>query len=532
MIKKSSVIHPFLLAVYPVLFLYSHNLGEVAFRETFAPIAIILGLALLVWGILGFILKNWKKSGIIVSLFLVLFFSYGYFRTSLEGKRSVLLMTSAWIVLFMLGSFFTAISRKDFTDATVILNIVAGILIAQPVLNIVTHQFRNIRQISQDNDSRFMGENLHLPARMESYPDIYFIILDAYAREDILREIYNFDNSDFLNFLRSRGFYIADQSASNYCQTGLSLGSCFNLVYLDGLVEQFGQNNTKWELLEGIVEKSFVIEYLKKHGYKIVAFASDRPETKLQDAADTYLKPGTSISMFHSALKNMTPLPDIMTIRKTYSDFDKCRQKIQYILDNLGKITGPIPSPKFVFAHVEAPHPPFVFDSNGQARNAEAKCDDYDGNWLIKPGRLSLQEYRRYYRDQIVFVNHRMEKVVDEILKNSKRPPIIMILGDHGPRSETIWEKPEETNVKECMSNLSAYYLPNNGDKLLYPQITPVNSFRVIFSYYFGEQFNPLPDRCYFSTAKYLYKFYDVTERVRNQQSTIVERPDSTVGVK
>ncbi len=530
--KKSVVIHPFLLAAYPVLFLYSHNPGEVAFRETLAPIVFILGLTLLVWGILGFFLKNWKKSGIIVSLFLVLFFSYGYIRTPLESKSSVLLVTSIWILLFMFGSFFTAISRKDFTNATVILNIVAGILIVQPGLNIIIHQFRNIGQTGYGNDSIFVRAGSQSAIKKQSYPDIYFIILDAYAREDILREIYDFDNSEFLNFLRSKGFYIADQSASNYCQTGLSLGSCFNLIYLDGFAKLVGQNNTSFELLENIVEKSFVIQHLKKHGYKIVAFASDRPETKLQSVADTYLKTGASTCMFHNALKNMTPLPYILTAIKNDNEFDKHRQKILYILDNLGKIAESSPSPKFVFAHIEAPHPPFVFSPTGQARNPEARFDDFDGDWLIKPGRLTLEKYYKYYIDQIIFLNGRMEKVVDEILENSKQPPIIMILGDHGPRSGMVWESVEKTNVRECLSILNAYHLPNNGDKLLYPQITPVNSFRVIFNHYFGEQCNLLPDKSYFSTATHLYKFYDVTERMRKQQPTIVEKPDSTVDVK
>jgi hypothetical protein len=514
MIKKTVVIHPFLLAAYPVLFLYSHNLGEVAFRETIAPIVITLGLTLLLWSILGFIFKNWKKSGIIVSLFLVLFFSYGYFRAPLKGKELVLLMNSIWIMLFTLGSFFTTVSRKDFTKATMILNVVAGVLIALPVLNIIIHQFSNIGRTSHYNGSMSIQTDSQPTIQKQSYPDIYFIILDAYAREDILREIYNFDNSKFLNFLRDRGFYIANQSTSNYCQTGLSVGSCFNLSYLDGLVKQIGQNNKSRKPLETIIKKSFVFTYLKKRGYKIVAFASDRPETKLQDAADTYLEREASINMFYTALKNMTPLPDITVAPKKLNDFDKYRQDILYILDNLGKVAGHFQSPKFVFAHIESPHPPFVFGPNGEARNLEARFNDHDGDWLIRPGRLSLQEYRRYYTDQVVFLNNRMEKVVDEILKNSKQPPIIMMLGDHGPRSGMVWENPRKTDVHECLSILNAYYLPNNGDKLLYPQITPVNSFRVIFNYYFGEQSNLLPDRSYFSTATYLYKFYDVTERL------------------
>jgi len=186
MIKKTVVIHPFLLAVYPVLFLYSHNSGEVAFRETFAPIALILGFTLPVWGILGFALKNWKKSGIIVSLFLILFFSYGNFRTPLEGKWPVLLMTSTWIAIFMLGSFYTAASRKDFTKATTILNIIASILIALPVLNIIVHQFSNIKRTSHDDNSMPMQTDSQSTIKKLSYPDIYFIVLDSYARQDIL----------------------------------------------------------------------------------------------------------------------------------------------------------------------------------------------------------------------------------------------------------------------------------------------------------------------------------------------------------
>ncbi|MFA5239205.1 MAG: sulfatase-like hydrolase/transferase [Phycisphaerae bacterium] len=513
MIKKTAVIHPFLLAVYPVLFLYSHNPGEVAFRETFAPIAIILGLTLPVWGILGFALKNWKKSGIIVSLFLVLFFSYGNFRIPLEGKGPVLLMTSTWIAIFILGSLYTARSRKDFTKATAILNIIAGILIALPVLNIISHQFNNLKRTGRDNNSMSTQTNSPSTIKKQSYPDIYFIILDAYARQDILKEIYNFDNSEFLDFLRKKGFYIADRSASNYCQTGLSVGSCFNLSYLDEFVKQIGRDNKSRKPLEMIIKKSFVLAYLKKHGYKTVAFASGRFETELQNA-DAYLEPGTSANMFYNALKNMTPLPDIMVAKKTYNEFDKYRQNILYMLDNLGKVAGAFQSPKFVFAHIETPHPPFVFGPNGEEKNIEARLNDHDGNWLIRPGRLSLEEYRGYYRDQIIFLNGRMEKVVDEILKNSKQPPIIMILGDHGPRSGTVWEDPEKTDASECMSILNAYYLPNNGDKLLYPEITPVNSFRVIFNYYFGEQKELLPDKSYLSTAIYLYQFHDVTDRL------------------
>ena len=114
-----------------------------------------------------------------------------------------------------------------------------------------------------------------------------------------------------------------------------------------------------------------------------------------------------------------------------------------------------------------------------------------------------------------MFVNSKIKKTVDEILSNSRRSPIILLLGDHGPRSKTIWHDPKRTNVKEGLANLSAYYLPHGGDKNLYSEITPVNIFAVIFNYYFGKKIDLLPDKSYFSTAKHLYNFYDVTRRVQ-----------------
>ena len=516
MMKKAIIIHPLLFAVYPILFLYSHNLGEAAFQDTLIPFAITVGFTMSAWVVLGLVLKNWKKSGIIVSLFLVLFFSYGYFRTPLKCKELVLLMSSVWILLFIFGSFYTAKSKKDFTTATMVLNVVACILIVLPMINIAIYLFGNSGKFGHNNNSMVLQTDLQSTIKEQSYPDIYFIILDAYAREDILREIYDYDNSEFLNFLRQKGFYIADRSFSNYCQTGLSIGSCFNLSYLDWLVKQIGQDCKDREPLEEIIKNSFVITYLRKHGYKIVAFSSDRFEVDL-DNADVYLKPEKSVNLFDNAVMNMTPLPDIMVARKKYNEFDKFRQKILFTLDNLGKVAGTFQSPKFVFAHVEIPHPPFVFGPNGEPRNTEIRLYDHDGSDLIRPGRLSLEEYRRYYIDQIIFINGRMQKVINEILDSSKRPPIIMILGDHGPRSMTDWENMEKTNVHECMSNLNAYYLPENGDKLLYPEITMVNSFRVILHHYFGESCALLPDKSYFSNDLYPYKFYDVTEKVQGQ---------------
>jgi len=61
---------------------------------------------------------------------------------------------------------------------------------------------------------------------------------------------------------------------------------------------------------------------------------------------------------------------------------------------------------------------------------------------------------------------------------------------------------------------LNAYYLPDDGDGLLYESITPVNTFRLIFSSYFNSRYDLLEDNSYFSTYERPYQFVDVTEIV------------------
>jgi hypothetical protein len=571
-LKKNLIIHPVLLAVYPVLFLYSHNIGQVRFGDAVGPVLVILAVTIAAWGLLRVLTRSWHKSAMITSFFLLLFFSYEHIRALLGTKESILLamfwlfilaatvatwaflrvliqsrywssmitsfflilffsygyehvralvgarisifLSLVWLSLFLGGSFHIIRTRKPLAKATTILNVFAAVLVALTLANIAIYKLAAAGQATQEDIDFDVRVSSGQSPQSDAYPDIYFIILDAYARQDVLGEIYNFDNSDFIKFLRDRGFYVADKCAANYCQTGLSVGSCLNLAYLDNLVKILGPDYIDRRPLGAIIKESRVHKFLKEHGYKTVGFATHEPITNLR-GADFYLKSGTMVNVFHNSIINATPLPDIIKLKKEPSDFDTYRHNILYIFDNIVKVPKMCTGPKFVFAHIEIPHSPFVFGPNGEPVSMESRLSFDDADWLIRPGRFSHAQYRKAYCDQIRFVNSRMKKVIDEILSNSSRPPIILILGDHGPRSGVIWEDPERTNAKECLSNLGAFHLPGGGEELLYPDMTLVNLFRVIFNRYFGEKLELLPDRCYFSTARYLYRFYDVTDRVR-----------------
>jgi hypothetical protein len=97
--------------------------------------------------------------------------------------------------------------------------------------------------------------------------------------------------------------------------------------------------------------------------------------------------------------------------------------------------------------------------------------------------------YDRGYPDQIAYLNKRLIPIIDNILQNSPTPPIIIIQADHGAR--------QRVGGSGRLGILNAYYLPGGGERMLYNSISPVNSFRVVFNTYFGQDYALLDDISY-----------------------------------
>ena len=130
--------------------------------------------------------------------------------------------------------------------------------------------------------------------------------------------------------------------------------------------------------------------------------------------------------------------------------------------------------PKFVYAHLMMPHPPYLFDAEGHR---------------IKRGMGMDDQYPDLYLGQLIYENKLLTNAIAGILKNSGNPPVIILQGDHGYRD---WPGPHQQ--EEASTILNALYLPGSKTGWLYPGITPVNTFRVIFNHYFCGQYDYLPD--------------------------------------
>jgi hypothetical protein len=525
--KYRLVVHPFFFAVYPVIALLAHNIEWATIPDSFRSLIAVLGFAGLLLLISKALVKDIDKAAVISSLAVVLFFSYGHIYQLLKtsdafsalGRHRYMIPT--WIIVFVLGSWFVYRTRLNVRSATTTLNIIAVATLIIPIYTITQNQILSLsgRATAREIQSQAVDE-LQLPTDGNT-PDIYYIILDAYGRADLLEEVFNFDNTPFLEFLDEKGFYVAKYSLSNYAQTSLSIASSTNMNYLQDLIPDIDPKDTTREALWNLIQHSKVRTALEAIGYKTVAFPTGLAGTDLQDA-DVYFSAGrmdelvslSAVTPFESMLvynsaglvvtDGFIVLPSFLPDLKY--PYEVRRARTLNAFDRLAEVPD-LEGPHFVFAHIIAPHPPFVFDRHGNPVTPSQPFSLGFAYGTYRPEQL--ETWVEGYAEQLAFVNTRLEQIIEDILVTSDTPPIIIIQADHGPKAET-----KVPYTHERLAIFNAYYLPDGGTDQLYPTITPVNSFRVIFNYYFGGEYELLEDRSFWSQYSLPYTFKEEFDEI------------------
>jgi hypothetical protein len=535
--------HPPLIGLIPILSAYMVNRHEVGTHELMLPSLATVLLAASLWALFSLPGRNPARGALFASMVLFGFFQFDHLYHYILVFRSDRQIQGVFLGLLLLlgaGGWFLVVGLRRLLRRPAALQALTNWLNAFAILVIVIELAPLARDYTQskrppaDPEAAFLvrvgapskdyQRRTALPTttQPERLPDIYYIILDSYGRSDELRRLYQFDNRPFLDHLRQRGFYIAERSTTNYCQTFISLCSTLNGQYL-GWLSGADQSIDSWNDACTAMRESAVLATLKQHGYKLVAFATNYQPTDLEGIADVYLsaEPPTAVktSDFQRLLVSKTPLRLFADVKRTITGddpFTSYRQGIRYVFDHLGRI-GPEHSPKFVFAHVMAPHPPFVFGENGETvLGDDVPTYTADGTQLHRGN--DTTGYVDGYRRQATYITKLAQRAIDDILDHSPQPPIILLQGDHGPgvRWTSGSADPDKTDVHERLRVLNAYYLPDGGRGALYPEISPVNSFRVVLKHYFGAKLDLLPDRSYLSSLQEPFKFVDVTARVRD----------------
>jgi hypothetical protein len=475
------------LAAYPVLALLSYNISQVRYTAGIRPVAISVAIALLLFLLFRLIYRDWHRAAFAVAAFTVLFYTYGHVFDLVRKKLGIsspAWLGGLWLVLLVLALVWAGLPRARFQGIALTLNIITLGLTLYSASQVVQESFPTTMPSGLPADPKAPVQSLQVPVG-ETPPDIYYFILDSYGRSDLLDLNLQFNNKAFISDLEKMGFYVADCSQSNYPRTDVSLGSSLNLDYLQNLNDRFSpKNEDRSQLWQSILHSTVSYE-LEKAGYKTVAFASGFAFTEMTDA-DYYLTSSpvwSSLTEFEILLLQTTPLrhlEDAGLVNLEKLDGLRYRDRTLFVLHSMKNLTR-LPGPKFVFIHLVIPHPLFVFGPDGSFTDPSM--------FMNADGIYSQENYYQGYRNQAAYIDDQMVKAVATLLADSPRPPIIVIQGDHGPWLQT---------GSDQFKILNAYYLPGHND-LLYPTISPVNTFRLIFDTYLGADYPLLEDTSYAS---------------------------------
>ncbi|HJR19495.1 MAG TPA: sulfatase-like hydrolase/transferase [Actinomycetota bacterium] len=509
-------LHPVLFAAFPVLNLFQQNLDEVALGQLLVPLGVVVGGALTLLVLTVVTVKDLQRAALPVSLWILLFFSYGYVAdavaewevagVSVGRDRYVL---AAWGLLAVAGAFLLLRIRRPLADATRVLNIVAAAMVLVASVPIA------VDAVKQPSSIDPVAGSSPLPTpenRAGPKPDIYYVIFDRYGGEEALKTFFSFDNDPFLDSLESRGFVVARDARANYPNTAHSLAAALNMRYLEDLTRIAGSTSSDWRPVYSLLGRHDVGRFLKAQGYRYVHIGSRWEPTRNNPLADENVT-FDPLSEFSRTLLDTTPIGPLSRGLGGGEKLDPRRVewgRVQFQFEQLVR-AGNDGKPTFVFAHILLPHEPYVFDRAGTFLTEE---------------QVGSRSWHRNYLEQLMFANEMMTRSVDRLLSGPDgSDPIIVLSSDEGPPpgvdpsnpnpDPESWVTKTTPQLRQKFGILMALHLPGVREPELPSGMTPVNIFRKLLSLYFGSSLPLLPDESYvWEDRQHLYRFVRVTDQV------------------
>ena len=518
--------HPFLFAVASVMIIMARNLDHTSFVDILPSLSGALLFALVVYLLVAALRRRFDRlSAVIASIWVVgcLFYAglFGRINDWVEGSFSMVKSLPFALAVLIITTVLALLLRKAAGVIHSILNGVAVVLLISPIWQAASYEWGNGAARSAYDPDKAMSEIApYAPApavgdTSRRPPDIYHFIFDRYASEPVLKKYYDLDNSAIGRFLEQNGFYVARDSNSNYPKTGPSIASTFYMDYLDLLAEDERVEGSNWHPIYKMLDDHRVARFLKSRGYEMIQFGSWWVGTHDNPVADENHPHGFSeFEMIYLRTTALRPLFHVLPDTELTSRLDWDNAQCQRIRPQVEEIKAignrsKRDKPLYVFAHFLLPHGPFNFTVDGRCLTLEEQVERGE---------------EQGYLDAIAYANSIIEEIVTTLQNGDQEPPIILIQADEGPFPTRDYRIPwQEASVDELRIKsgiLNAYYFPGQDYSALREDITPVNSYRILFNTYFGANFPLLPDRIFFfPNDANLYEYHDMTDKIRGPAS-------------
>lgn len=397
MAMKNILKYTLLNSLFPFVFIcYHYNQNHGFFAESYESLYILLGYLL-------FINVCLHKLGyaFVNSLWIVIFLPS--FNTNLYIEFILKLLT--------LSTLYFIIKKLPQKLLYLLCTLIIMLNLAQIIQRDVGAKTKAMQLLKlPTSDIIFSNEN------------IYWIICDAYASLDTLKNYYHFDNTSFYDQLKTLGFKTLDNQ--------LKYNEVNNFPTLKALnyyanFNSFDVTKENSLTLHYCLKDNQLFNILKKKGYKIYGMQSRAPflhKLNIETIGSRTTLSTLQLSYYcFKQNKYISKLLETKLNKKLYEH----QENNFYFLENLPNNF----KHSFFYIHIDSPHAPFVRDANNYF-NDDQKSIVWGEN-EVGENAYSTEDYRSLYKIQLEGLNKKLLKCLKQII--SKDPKATIILqGDHG----------------------------------------------------------------------------------------------------
>jgi hypothetical protein len=517
-------LYPILLGTYPVLFLWSQNLGEASVGEALPPLLAMAAGAGLATVLLGLLVRDIRRSALVVAPLALGLGLYGHLVNLLDGpprtdtedidapvtavvtaaseltQNQVIVAVAIVVVVILCAVLAIRLRPRRLQAVDGALLRISAILVAITLVPIGSHLTSTALAPSNVVIDPTLPTSTPAPTR-----DVFWLIFDRYGSDRSMALRYDIDN-ELTPWLLDNGFVVLPDSHANYQRTALSIATTANMTPLEDLAGYAGPESASLAPIYAALQGSLVARQFQALGYRYLHVGSWWTPTTRDAGADVNYN-YADVSDFNATLVDSSAIPVLADLAglesavpaRSKRHYDHGRYQLD-VLDDLADEAGP----KFVLAHVLLPHPPLVFNRDGS----------------FSP----VDNGRQGVLDQFGYTNDRLKGILGRLLAlPADRQPIIILQADEGPYPRPYnadlccydWSTATADELEIKYGIINAWFVPDGDGLDLYASMSAINTFPTLFSGYFGLDYARLPDRSFTSRDdEHPFELTDITDRL------------------
>lgn len=485
------------IALFQVVVTWTRNAKKIDVNVFMLNVMIALSLMLVIYLVIR-VLTNDAFFGTLLSG--LVFETSNYFLKMHEAVNSwftinkialiLILALLAAVIALVLRRPAKHISKKNVKSKLLLLLCVIGwgLILFNVVVNFTSVSL-SVKRATRETTTPVMSEKGPTNDALTDAekPNIYLIVLDEYARTDMMNQQYGFDNTAFDAYLTGKGFHVSSTSENEIAATDVQSANLLNLDYvffasnlqLSGLPrENLYDNYADYRT------KSYLFDLMRANEY--YSFAIDNPGVMYGFGnvnADEVLKMETSTavkitfdqnevdfmlllwddSILHAVDGIWYTLWGWMDKKNNASIFDRNVTMVQESFAFIENYEPSDDTPTILYAHILCPHLPFAFYPDGEIKDASVVSIGWDAP--------------NAYTDNLQYATTQIERGINHLLEVDP-DCVIILLSDHGAR---IHLETAGALVPEFLPILNAVYF---GGKTYSKNegLSGVNTLRAVLS--------------------------------------------------